>query len=54
LTILVKQKVSVLFPYDFTGEIMQVANRFVLDIVKQDYTADGIHMLIEVPIAKVG
>ena len=54
MTIQFKQKVSALFPYDFTGEIMQVVNHFGLDIVKQDYTADGIHMLFEVPIAKVG
>jgi putative IMPACT (imprinted ancient) family translation regulator len=54
VTIHVKQKVSVLFPYDFTGEMMQVVNRFGIDIVKQDYRADGIYMLLDVPIAKVG
>ena len=53
VTIHVKKRVFISFPFDFTGEMMQVVNRFGLDIVKQDYRADGIHMLLEVPIAKV-
>lgn len=54
VTIHVKQRVSVSFPFDFTGEMMQVVNRFALDIVKQDYSADGIYMELDVPVAKVG
>ena len=53
ITIHVKQKVSVFFPYDFTGEIMQVVDRFNIGIVKQDYSADGVQMLLEVPVAKL-
>lgn len=53
VTIHVKQRVSLSFPFDFTGEIMQVVNRFGLDIVKQDYSADGIYMELDVPVGRV-
>lgn len=53
ITVTIKQRKSVSFPFDFTGEIMQMINRFGLEIVKQDYTADGIHMQIDIPVAKV-
>ncbi len=53
VTIHIKKRVSVSFPFDFTGEIMQVVNRFHLDIVKQDYSADGIHMQLDIPVTKV-
>lgn len=50
----VKQRASVSFPFDFTGEMMQWVNRLGLDIVKQDYTAEGSVMILDVPIARVG
>ena len=53
VTVRVKHRVSVSFPFDFTGEIMQVVNRFALDIVKQEYSAEGIYMELDVPVAKV-
>lgn len=53
ITVHIKQRVSVSFPFDFTGEIMQLVNRFSLDIVKQDYSADGIVMQLDVPVGKV-
>jgi uncharacterized YigZ family protein len=53
VTIHVKQKVSIFFPFDFTGEIMQVVNRFSLDVVKQDYSAHGVQMQLEIPVAKL-
>lgn len=53
ITVHVKQRVSVSFPFDFTGEIMQLVNRFSLDIVNQDYSADGIVMKLDVPVGKV-
>jgi len=53
VTVHVKHRVSVSFPFDFTGEIMQVVSRFALDIVKQDYSAEGIYMELDVPVAKV-
>ncbi|MCP4214497.1 MAG: YigZ family protein [bacterium] len=53
LTIHVKQQVRVSFPFDFTGEMMQVVGRFGLDILVQDYSAVGSQLLLDVPIAKV-
>ncbi len=53
VTVHIKQKVSVSFPFDFTGEMMQVVNRFNLEITKQDYDAKGSVFLLDVPIAKV-
>ncbi|UCH96540.1 MAG: YigZ family protein [Candidatus Aminicenantes bacterium] len=53
ITVHIKQRVSVSFPFDFTGEIMQLVNRFSLDIVNQDYSADGIVMQLDVPVGKV-
>lgn len=53
VTIYLKEKMSVSFPFDFTGEMMQVVNRFGLDILKQDYTAEGITMFLDVPVASV-
>jgi len=52
VTIHVKQKVSIFFPFDFTGEMMQVVNLFSLDVVKQDYTAHGVQIQLEIPVAK--
>ncbi|HLP47527.1 MAG TPA: DUF1949 domain-containing protein, partial [Candidatus Kapabacteria bacterium] len=46
--------VSVSFPFNLTGEIMQIVNRFSLDILKQEYSADGIHMELDVPVGKIG
>ncbi|MCP5106855.1 MAG: hypothetical protein GY950_25955 [bacterium] len=54
VTVHIKQRVSLSFPFDFTGEIMQMVNRFGLDIVKQDYSAEGIYMELDVPVARVG
>ncbi|MCP4154955.1 MAG: hypothetical protein GY757_44945 [bacterium] len=48
-----KKRLSVSFPFDFTGEIMQVVNRFGLDIVNQEYSAEGIDMLLDIPVIKV-
>jgi len=53
VTVHIKQKISVSFPFHFTGEIMQIVNRFSLDILKQEYSADGIHMQLDVPVGKI-
>lgn len=50
ITILVKQDVTVAFPYDFTGDMMHIVNHFSLEIVAQDYSADGASMRLSVPI----
>lgn len=53
VTVHIKQKASLKFPFDFTGEIMQLVNRFDIDILKQDYTADGVSMELDIPVGKV-
>lgn len=53
VTVHIKQKISVSFPFNLTGEVMQIVNRFSLVILKQEYTADGIHMQLNVPIGKI-
>ncbi|MCU0286787.1 MAG: YigZ family protein [Acidobacteria bacterium] len=53
ITIQIKQKISLSFPFNFTGEIMQIVNRFSIYILKQEYSADGIRMELDVPIGKV-
>lgn len=51
VTIYIKKEVAIDLPYHFTGEIMQVINRFSLEVVNREYTADGISMKLAVPIA---
>ena len=53
ITIHIKQKAAISFPFDFTGEIMQLVNRFGLDILAQDYSAGGIRMQIDIPVGRV-
>lgn len=53
ITIHIKQTISVFFPFSFTGEIMQIVNRFSLDILKQEYSADGIRIQLDVPVGKI-
>lgn len=53
ITIQIKQKISLSFPFSLTGEMMQIVHRFSLDILKQEYSADGIQMQLDVPVGKV-
>lgn len=49
----VRQQVSVLFPFGFTGEIRQLIQQFSLEIVEQEYTSDGIRMLLGIPLIRL-
>lgn len=49
-----KKEINFLFPYDLTGEIMQVVNRFELEIINRDYQADGVFITLAVPVAQTG
>jgi uncharacterized YigZ family protein len=53
ITIYIKKEASLDFPYEFTGEIMQVVNRFSLDIIDREYSDKGISMKLEIPIGRV-
>ena len=49
----VRQQVSVLFPFGFTGEMRQLIQQFSLKIVEQEYTSDGIRMLLGIPLVRL-
>ncbi len=53
VTVHIKQAAVVVFPFGFTGEMMQMVSRFGIDILAQDFTAEGIHMKLDIPIARV-
>jgi uncharacterized YigZ family protein len=53
LTVRIAREISLEFPYDFTGEIMKIIHRFALDIVRQDYTAAGVSIILAVPITRL-
>lgn len=53
LTIHIKKEASLTFPYDLTGDVMPLIQRFGLEIKKQDYTADGVAMTLGIPVARV-
>ncbi len=49
VVVTIKKEVTVFFPYDFIGEMMQIVNRFCLDILARKDTAPGIHMKLAIP-----
>ncbi|MCP5052597.1 MAG: YigZ family protein [bacterium] len=53
VTVVIKQEISFDFPYDLTGEIMQVVNRFSLDIINREYGAGGVSMKLAVPVGRI-
>ena len=44
-----KKNYEVSFPFDFTGDMMQIVKKFSIDILKKDYSSDGIYMHISIP-----
>jgi uncharacterized YigZ family protein len=53
----IKKEISISFPYNFTGEIMRIVNRYSLHIISRKNTAVGIEMKVAVPealVAEVG
>ena len=53
VTIHIKKEVSLDFPYPFTGEIMQIVNRFSLQVVNREYTSKGVSIKLAVPVARI-
>ncbi len=53
VTVYLKKKLILEFPYEFTGEIMQVVNRYDLDIVNRDYTGTGAALHLAIPVGRV-
>ncbi len=53
VTVYIKKEVALNFPYDLTGEIMQVVQRFSLDILHREYRANGVALKLAVPVAQM-
>lgn len=51
IPIYIKKEVSLDFPYDFTGEMMQIVSHFSLEVVHREYTDKGVSMKFAVPLA---
>jgi len=51
VTVHIKKEISVFFPYDFTGGMMRIINRYGIDISVRENRADGIYMTLAVPEA---
>lgn len=47
---LVRTRARVVFPYDFTGEMRRLMERYAILPVREDYRSDGIHMEISLPL----
>lgn len=53
VTIFIKKEFTIEFPYEFTGEIMQVVNRFNLEIITRDYTDAGTSLHLAIPLGLI-
>jgi uncharacterized YigZ family protein len=53
LTVIIKKEVTLDFPYTYTGEVMQLINRFSLDIVNREYTGSGVSLKLAIPLARI-
>jgi uncharacterized YigZ family protein len=53
ITITLKIEMLLDYPFELTGEIMQIVNRFSLEIVDRQYSEKGAIFKIAVPIAQV-
>jgi uncharacterized YigZ family protein len=51
VTVRITCSVSLSLPYDFTGELMHLINRFSIYIQKQEYSSGGIDIELDVPVA---
>ena len=48
-----KKETSISFPYHFTGEMMRIINKYNLQIISREDTAQGINMKLAIPVALV-
>ncbi|MCK4763871.1 MAG: YigZ family protein [Candidatus Aminicenantes bacterium] len=53
VTIYIKKEAEVLFPYHFTGEMMQVVKRYSLDIPVREDRVEGVYMKLAVPVGLI-
>lgn len=48
----VLERVSVQFPFDFTGEMRHLVQQFSMEIFKQEFIPEGVRMLLGIPISR--
>lgn len=48
----VRERVSVQFPFDFTGEMRHLVQQFSMEILKQEFAPEGVRMLLGIPTSR--
>jgi len=49
----IKKELTLEFSYEFTGEVMQIVNRFNLEIISRDYTSTGTSVQLAIPLGRM-
>lgn len=49
----IKREISLNFAYELTGQIMQVVQRYKLDILNREYGTNGVTIKLAIPIAQI-
>jgi uncharacterized YigZ family protein len=52
VTVHIKKEIAFDFPFDLTGEIMQVIQRYDLEILDRQYGAAGVSITLAIPVAR--
>jgi uncharacterized YigZ family protein len=50
---MVRERVSVRFPFGFIGEMRHLIRQFSLEIFKQEFAPDGVRMILGIPISRL-
>jgi len=50
IDIYIYKKASVFFPFDLTGDMMQLIKSYSIEIISQDYTPGGVNMRLLIPV----
>jgi uncharacterized YigZ family protein len=48
-----RERITVRFPFDFTGEMRHVAQQFDLEIIKQEFAPDGVCITLGIPVSRL-
>lgn len=46
----IKKKATIFFPFDLTGDMMQLIKRYSIEIISQEYTPSGVNMRLFIPV----
>ncbi|HPZ07399.1 MAG TPA: YigZ family protein [Candidatus Eremiobacteraeota bacterium] len=53
ITIELKKEISLSIPFNFIGDVINLISPMGIKIISQDYSAEGVSMLLSVPVGKV-